>query len=182
MRVLVGDVEAVPAGDASFDQVLLYNVLACVPQPARAIAELARVLRPGGVHFGLTLNVRQYFGFCTWAASRLGVAESLLRRLKDEALVAHNHHPTTYRMNSIGALSRGLDRAGFTAVEFRCYDHTDRYAWYLPKSLAGLPSLYTRAVYALDAPNLMGHLSFRAVRGADVVADPERSAGMESST
>lgn len=165
-----------------FDVIFSVYVLEHVADPSGFLAACGRVLRPGGVHFGLTLNVRQYFGFCTWAASRLGVAESLLRRLKDEALVAHNHHPTTYRMNSIGALSRGLDRAGFTAVEFRCYDHTDRYAWYLPKPLVGLSSLYTRAVYALDAPTLMGHLSFRAVRGADVVADPERSAGLESST
>jgi ArsR family transcriptional regulator len=60
VRVLVGDVEAVPAGDASFDQVLLYNVLACVPQPARAIAELARVLRPGGSLVVVTLDAHAH--------------------------------------------------------------------------------------------------------------------------
>ncbi|HWP66341.1 MAG TPA: metalloregulator ArsR/SmtB family transcription factor [Candidatus Limnocylindria bacterium] len=60
VRVLVGDVEAIPAPDASFDQVLLYNVLACVPQPGRAVAELARVLRPGGRLVIVTLDAHDH--------------------------------------------------------------------------------------------------------------------------
>lgn len=48
VRVAVGDAEAVPVADASVDQVLLFNVLTCCAHPARAAAELGRVLRPGG--------------------------------------------------------------------------------------------------------------------------------------
>lgn len=48
VRVAVGDAEAVPATDASFDQVLLFNVLPCCERPARAAAEVGRVLRPRG--------------------------------------------------------------------------------------------------------------------------------------
>jgi SAM-dependent methyltransferase len=43
-----GDVHALPFPDAHFDQVLLFNVLVYADHPARAVAELARVLRPGG--------------------------------------------------------------------------------------------------------------------------------------
>lgn len=60
VRVLVGDVEAIPVPDARFDQALLYNVLACVPQPARAVAELARVLRPGGRLVVVTLDAHAH--------------------------------------------------------------------------------------------------------------------------
>jgi ArsR family transcriptional regulator len=56
VRVIVGDVQAIPVPDAAFDHVLLANVLACVPQPARAVAELARVLRPGGRLVVVTLD------------------------------------------------------------------------------------------------------------------------------
>lgn len=38
-----------PFRDAAFDVVLSYNGLHCFPDPAGAVAEMARVLRPGGV-------------------------------------------------------------------------------------------------------------------------------------
>jgi len=43
-----GTLEALPIGDAEIDLVLLVLVLHHVPDPARALAEAARVLKPGG--------------------------------------------------------------------------------------------------------------------------------------
>lgn len=43
------DVQSLPFGDASFDVVLANHMLYHVPDPDRAVAELARVVRPGGV-------------------------------------------------------------------------------------------------------------------------------------
>jgi len=48
VRAEVADLHALPFADGSFDQVLLLNVLTHLRAPAGAIAELARVLRPGG--------------------------------------------------------------------------------------------------------------------------------------
>jgi ArsR family transcriptional regulator len=42
------DVHALPFADASFDTVLLFHTLTYAERPARAVAECARVLRPGG--------------------------------------------------------------------------------------------------------------------------------------
>jgi ubiquinone/menaquinone biosynthesis C-methylase UbiE len=42
------DVTALQFPDASFDLCLTYNGLHCLPDPRAALAELARVLRPGG--------------------------------------------------------------------------------------------------------------------------------------
>jgi ArsR family transcriptional regulator len=44
----LGDMHALPFAEASFDEVLLLNVLTYSEQPALAITEAARVLRPGG--------------------------------------------------------------------------------------------------------------------------------------
>ena len=49
VRFEVGDVQALPFPDASFDAAFESAVLEHVPDPARAVAELRRVLRPGGV-------------------------------------------------------------------------------------------------------------------------------------
>jgi ubiquinone/menaquinone biosynthesis C-methylase UbiE len=44
----VGDIQAIPREDASFDTVISCETIEHVPDPARAVSELARVLKPGG--------------------------------------------------------------------------------------------------------------------------------------
>jgi len=48
VRAEVADLHALPFPNASFDQVLLLNVLTHLRAPGQALGELARVLRPGG--------------------------------------------------------------------------------------------------------------------------------------
>jgi ArsR family transcriptional regulator len=48
VEFVLGDVHALRFADASFDQVLLLNLLTYATDPGRALAEAARVLRPGG--------------------------------------------------------------------------------------------------------------------------------------
>ena len=48
----VADVENLPFEDLSFDLVVSFTGLHCFPDPARAVVEMARVLKPGGVISG----------------------------------------------------------------------------------------------------------------------------------
>jgi ubiquinone/menaquinone biosynthesis C-methylase UbiE len=48
VRVVSAVIDHLPAGDASMDAAVVAGVLCSVPEPSRALAELARVVRPGG--------------------------------------------------------------------------------------------------------------------------------------
>ena len=58
IEFIEADVEALPFDDASFDLCVSYTGLHCFPNPAAAMSEIARVLRPGGVVRG-TMVVRR---------------------------------------------------------------------------------------------------------------------------
>jgi SAM-dependent methyltransferase len=154
-----------PAHEEKFDTAFAVYVLEHVEDPQAFVASCARVLKPGGSLFALTLNVRQYFGLFTWATTRLGLSERLLERLKGRDVMEAYHFPTQYRLNSVPTVTRHLADAGFGSAEFRLYDDTKRYQWYFPQPLRWFPEAYTRTVYALGSPHLMGHLTFRAVKG-----------------
>ena len=51
----LADVGDLPFDDSSFDLVVTFTGLHCFPDPARAVVELVRVLRPGGVITGSAL-------------------------------------------------------------------------------------------------------------------------------
>jgi SAM-dependent methyltransferase len=59
LRFQQGDAYALPFPDASFDAVFAHTLLEHLREPARALAELRRVLRPGGV-----IGLRD----CDWAS------------------------------------------------------------------------------------------------------------------
>lgn len=60
-----GDVQALPFDDDSFDILFAINVLCFVPDPQKAVAEISRVLAPGG-----RLVIGELSRWNTWAAWR----------------------------------------------------------------------------------------------------------------
>lgn len=146
-----------------FDVAFAVFVLEHVADPAAFAHAAARVLKPGGVFMAITLNQWHYFGLTTWATSRLRLDEWLLRRVRDRRYVDDYHVGTHYRINSIRRIRSHLERAGFSGVEFRMWDLPRLYEPYLPGPLTRLATDWNRAAYRLGRPNLMGHLTFKAV-------------------
>jgi hypothetical protein len=111
----------------------------------------------------ITLNQWHYFGLATWATSRLGLNEWVLRHVRDTHQVDEYHFGTEYRINSIRSTRAHLEHAGFSRVDFRMWDLPGMYEPYLPGPLTGFATAWNKVAYTLGRPNLMGHLTFKAV-------------------
>jgi len=60
VRFVLGDMHELPFAGASYDAVMLMNSLTYAERPERVVAEVARVLRPGGALVGVTLRSHEH--------------------------------------------------------------------------------------------------------------------------
>jgi ArsR family transcriptional regulator len=82
----VGDMHELPFADASFDQVLLAHSLSYARDPARALAEAARVLRPRGRLAALALAPHRHQELCArYGHLQAGFSPEELRELARRA-------------------------------------------------------------------------------------------------
>jgi SAM-dependent methyltransferase len=95
VHVFVADAQAVPLPDATFDVVMARHMLYHVPEVDRALAETARLLRPGG-HFLATTNsaatMPEYTALRQRAAERfpsMAAAEMITERFSLESAPGH---------------------------------------------------------------------------------------------
>jgi ArsR family transcriptional regulator len=88
-RCRVADAHDLPFHDASFDQVLLLNVLPFLKHPGVALGEAARVLRPGGRLALVTLAEHEHMGVTSaYGHVHPGFSPAALRRLLGKAGLA----------------------------------------------------------------------------------------------
>jgi SAM-dependent methyltransferase len=115
-RRVRGDIGALPFADGSFDVVTANMVVEHLDQPDRQFAEIARVLRPGGL---LLLHTPNALGYQT-RLSRLVPerVKGLLIRLLDSRPAA-DVFPTFYRANTDEALAGVGGRAGLAVVRMQ---------------------------------------------------------------
>jgi len=73
LRFEVADALSLPYADASFDAVIIVNALHLLPEPERALREIARVLRPDGILIApnFVKKRERFVGRCWEAVLRL---------------------------------------------------------------------------------------------------------------
>lgn len=96
-RLLPGTAEALPFADCSFDRVVAITVLCFINRPDVAIAEMARVLRPGGQIilgelgrwniWAAVRRIKGWLGSPVWRAARFRTAVELRRLLARQGLL-----------------------------------------------------------------------------------------------
>jgi SAM-dependent methyltransferase len=107
--LFVADAQAIPFADASFDVTLAMHMLYHVPDRPRAIAELRRVLHPGGVALVVT-NSERHFQELDDILVECAAAATGIERLPARAHI-------TFTMES-GAAELGAAFASVVAHEF----------------------------------------------------------------
>ena len=80
VHLVRADAQQLPFADGVFDRVLSHNGLHCYDDPARAVCEMARVLKPGGVLRGnaIVAGAGRLPDLVIRAALRLGMFQSRL--------------------------------------------------------------------------------------------------------
>ncbi|WP_226468382.1 ArsR/SmtB family transcription factor [Luteimonas panaciterrae] len=86
VEVREGDMHALPFEEASFDLVVLMHALTYADKPGQAVAEAARVLRPGGRLLLCSLAHHEHRSAVeAYGHANLGFTEKELRRFADKA-------------------------------------------------------------------------------------------------
>jgi SAM-dependent methyltransferase len=127
-----GDVQRLPFADASFDAVLASHVMEHLPRPDEALAEVARVLKPGGRFQLLTPNRFHYVPLvASLVPQRLHVWFNRRRGVEERDVF-----PTLYRANTAGRLRRLLEGAGLTVERLDRFETEPEYLAFHPLSYA----------------------------------------------
>lgn len=109
----VVDSETYPFNDDTFDACVSNYVIEHVADPRGHLAEIRRVLRPGGVYIFRTPNFWHYVSLISHLTphSFHRLVANRLRNLPDES---HDPYPTHYRLNTASAVERAAGEAGLT--------------------------------------------------------------------
>lgn len=143
---IVADASGIPYPDASFDVVIADNVAEHLAEPLQTLAEINRVLTPGGVFLFKTPNRAHYMP--TIARVTPHWFHQTYNRLRGRAAV--DTFPTLYRLNSRKAV-RGLAAdTGFDVETIELIEGRPEYLRLHPAAyLLGLT--YERIVNATEA-------------------------------
>lgn len=93
LDVCQGSVTSLPFADASFDVTCSFKVLAHVPEIGKALSEMARVTRPGGVVLAEFYNPMSFRGL----AKKLGPAGKISESTRESAVYTRLDAPWTIR-------------------------------------------------------------------------------------
>ncbi len=152
-----GDAMALPFSDGSFDAAVMPLVIFFVPEPARGVTEMARVLAPGGIA-------------SAYAWDMLGGGFPYVL-LADElkAMGVHVPKPPHPEAADLGALRDLWTQAGLEAIETRAFALERTFSGFEDfwRTVLGAPSMGPQlaAMAPVDRQTLQDRLRLRFPRG-----------------
>ena len=161
------DAEALPFEDKKFDLVYSWGVLHHSPDTPHCVAEVARVLRPGGIARVMIYHKWSLVGFMLW--SRYALLSGRLMRSLDDVYFHHLESLGTKAYTVAGA-RRMFEAAGFRSVDVRVHlSHGDLLQGKVGARHQGMllglaKALWPRSLLRFIAPRLGLYLLIEATR------------------
>jgi SAM-dependent methyltransferase len=162
-RVWRHTLEEAPLPEASVDLAYSVMVLEHVREPAAHFAALARVLRPGGVFWGFTVDRRHYFSWLSQLFEWSGLKDRYLDRVRGSrggSPARYDNFPTFYRCNSPRVLA--AQTARHFSLQTWSLHRVGQLDGYMPYRLRRVSRLADRAILRLGLPGSV--LAVRMVR------------------
>jgi SAM-dependent methyltransferase len=126
---LRGDLERMPFPTDYFDVVISRNVVEHLRDPLRVFAEFHRVLKPGGKVIISTPNKWDYISIIASVTPyrwHRALVSKIFQVSEDDVF------PTLYRANTLSALPKTLNAAGFGETELHAVSHYPAYLMFSP--------------------------------------------------
>jgi ArsR family transcriptional regulator len=120
VRFVVADMHELPFAKPCFDQAMLFNVLTYSHAPGRAVAEAARVLRPGGRLAVVTLDAHAHAAItAAYSHVNAGFSPGALRELLEHAGLCVEHCELSSRERrspNFGVVTAFADKPATTEI------------------------------------------------------------------
>jgi SAM-dependent methyltransferase len=117
-----------PLNDCSVDIAFACNVMEHIQHPKNTLAEIARVLKPGGIFLAKTTNKQHYVAL----ASRLTPLSFHKRFNRLRGREEHDTFPTCYRCNSFADIRRISMSTGLEVIRIECWEWRPEYLRFNP--------------------------------------------------
>jgi SAM-dependent methyltransferase len=138
VRIVRGNLDALPFKDQAFDLVFSRSVLEHLPCPGRTFKEIARIVQPGGKIIMVTPNKYDYASILARLIPN-ALHGSFLRTCAGEDV--YDNFPTYFRCNTRRAIKKTARAAGLRPVKINYLRH---YPYYL---MFSLPLFYLGVAY-----------------------------------
>ncbi len=143
-KACVYDGDKLPLDDANYDCVVANFVLEHVEEPKVFLAEIYRVLKPGGCFVFRTPNRWHYVSIAACLVPNR-LHDWIARRTRNLPADAHEAYPTFHRMNARRRLMQLSRQAGFDIASLQVYEFEPSYMMFHPLAFR-LGVLYERTV------------------------------------
>lgn len=151
--------------DNHFDVVYSFMVMEHVANPDAYMADVARVLRPGGVHIFMTPNKAHYFTLTASIMHAMKIDEMLLRLIRRSEMDDY-HYPVQYKCNSPKQIDAIGAKHGFLPASY-AFLEADGPRGYFPGPTKVLFHALRRKRAMLRNPRVLLTLTARMVKRPD---------------